>query len=106
MSTVCVVLLVAHLGQPHTIPLGDWSISLAAPSGWGGRPGIFVDSTGRNVVMNPQNGGPPGWYCKEMPLDDADVRAIATRIAEIPTEILEQGGLQIHGSSCADEPIN
>jgi hypothetical protein len=106
MSGLCVVLLAARLGQPDAIPLGDWSVSLAAPSGWGGRPGIFVDSTGRNVAMNPQNGGPPGWYCKEMPLDEARVRALATHIAGIPTEILERGGLQIHDSSCADEPVN
>jgi hypothetical protein len=106
MSALHVILLAARLGQPDALPLGDWSISLAAPSGWGGRPGIYVDSTGRNVAMNPQNGGRPGWYCKEMPLDDTQVRAIATRISRIPTDVLTRGGLQIHSSSCADEPIN
>jgi hypothetical protein len=106
MSGLCVVLLAARLGQPDALPFGDWSISLAAPSGWGGRPGIFVDSTGRNVAMNPQNGGPPSWYCKEMPLDETRLRALATHIARIPNEILERGGFQIYDSSCADEPIN
>jgi hypothetical protein len=106
MSALHAILLAVRMAHPDASPISDWSISLAAPSGWGGRPGIYVDSTGRNVAMNPQNGGPPGWYCKELPLDEVRVRAIAKHILRIPPDVLTQGGLQIHDSSCADEPIN
>jgi len=106
MSALHAILLAAQLGHADDIRHDNWSVSLAAPSGWGGRPGIYVDSTGRNVAMNPQNGGPPAWYCKEMPLDEARLRAFATHISRIPIDVLARGGFQIHDSSCADVPIN
>jgi hypothetical protein len=56
--------------------------------------------------MNPQNGGPPGWYCKESPLPESRIRSIAKQISEIPADVLKKGGLVIHGLSCADEPVN
>ena len=105
MTGMCAILLAAQLGGADA-GLGEWSVVLAAASGWGGRPGIYVDSTGRNVAMSPQNGGPPSWYCKEMPLDDVGVRAIAKQISGIPPEILDQGGLLIRDLSCSDDPVN
>jgi hypothetical protein len=105
MIGMCAILLAAQLGAADA-GLGEWSVVLAAASGWGGRPGIYVDSTGRNVAMSPQNGGSPSWYCKEMPLDVAGMRAIAEHISGIPSDVLGQGGLLIRGRSCADDPVN
>ncbi len=106
MSELCPVLLAAHLAASDGV-LSDWSVVLADSGGWGGRPGIYVDSTGRNVAMSPQNGGVPSWYCKEMPLEDDRVREIAKYVSAIPADVLKQGGLVLqHDLSCSDDPIN
>ena len=93
----------------------DWQIWSLTSSGRGGRNVIYVDATGRNVAFVDIAGrdlrdlaedvrrGVPGSFCETQPLSEYQVRKFAFRIASIPIDVLENGGLHVTDDSCIAE---
>jgi len=109
MMKLCAVLAVLLLNACGDETLGreipsDWSIRLATASGWGGGPGIYVDSTGRNVPIDHLRRTPTS-YCEALTLSKDQIDEIASLLSNIPSNVLGSGGASIQGS-CRDGPVN